>query len=296
MSKVVSRRHALQLVGAAAALGSIGGLGDPAMAAPLPPPGPGTVGVPAGTRLTVRNGDLHTTAANQVISNLDLRGSLYVDHPGVVVRRSKIGGKVIVAEYTPNSVRMEWCTVHNPGLLKGLAVSVSGVSLYRCDIGGFNDAVHVRGDNTLVQECWLHSLYRWPMQNGKPVHCDAGEFTRGRNIRIIGNRIDAFSYSAGQNPATASGQTLSCLMITSGSGALDDVLVQGNTMRGRTLCHVFVIRSERPTNVGQPTNVRFVDNWFDRGFSRSIMQYAPRSVTVWQNNRWLDTGAQIPKP
>jgi hypothetical protein len=46
------------------------------------PPAAG-VGVPAGTTLTVHNGDLHVSTAGATVSNLQVNGTLFIDAPNV---------------------------------------------------------------------------------------------------------------------------------------------------------------------------------------------------------------------
>ena len=54
-------------------------------------PGPTTTGVPVGTELTT-SGALRVTKANTVLSALDIRGTVSIEAPGVVIKNSKIHG------------------------------------------------------------------------------------------------------------------------------------------------------------------------------------------------------------
>lgn len=53
-------------------------------------PGPNTTGVPAGTDLTVHDGDLEITEEGAVIDGLDIKGCVIVHAPGVTLRNSKV--------------------------------------------------------------------------------------------------------------------------------------------------------------------------------------------------------------
>lgn len=60
-----------------------------------------TTGIPAGTPAleVLSDESLHTTRAGQVLDAVELRGRLYVDHPGVIIRRSRLVGDVYYAVY-----------------------------------------------------------------------------------------------------------------------------------------------------------------------------------------------------
>ncbi len=69
------------------------------VAPPSPPivlsgdqPGPSNTGVPAGTALTVMNGDLTITTAGATYSNLDIHGYVVIKAPNVTVKNSIIRG------------------------------------------------------------------------------------------------------------------------------------------------------------------------------------------------------------
>ena len=55
-------------------------------------PGPDNTGVPAGTTLTVYNGDLVITTAGATYSGLDIHGYLRIEAPNVTVKDSIIRG------------------------------------------------------------------------------------------------------------------------------------------------------------------------------------------------------------
>src|SRR5207237_8813035 len=55
-------------------------------------PGPNNTGVPAGTTLTVFNGDLTIDTAGATYSNLDIHGYVKVNAPNVTIKNSIIRG------------------------------------------------------------------------------------------------------------------------------------------------------------------------------------------------------------
>ncbi len=50
-------------------------------------------GVPAGTKLTVSEGNLTVTTPNAVLDSLDIRGFVQVNAPGVVIKNSIVRGR-----------------------------------------------------------------------------------------------------------------------------------------------------------------------------------------------------------
>jgi hypothetical protein len=148
--------------------------------------------VPAGTSLTVHNGDWTITAANTVIDAQDIRGCVEVDAPGVVIKRSKISADCFYVIYshqtsgTPLTVQDSEidCQNHN-----GTAVGDLNITVLRSNIHGCENGFDVDG-NLTVQDSYIHDL----TQTGADPHTDGIQITPvGHDIHIVHNTIYAFT-------------------------------------------------------------------------------------------------------
>jgi hypothetical protein len=193
-------------------------------------PNADNTGVPAGTVLTVYNGDLTITTAGATYSGLDIHGYLRVEAPNVTVKNSIVrggagpNGNGIVNDTTPSATNF---------LFEDSEVSPSYPALGLDDIKGFNytalrdnihgsiDGLKMYGDNATVQDSWIHDLVTYahdPGHGNGPSHSDGVQILSGTNLKIIGNSIE--------------GQPNSTVIITQDNGPVSNVLIDNNWMSG----------------------------------------------------------------
>jgi hypothetical protein len=104
-----------------------------------------------------------------------------------------------------------------------------------------------------------------------------GSSTVMGNIRILRN-----TFSPARLHATAT------IIIKADDGRIDDVLIEDNFLN----YGAFTVYSRAGNCCSAPTNVRFKNNRYGRGYEFGIKSF-DGSVT-WTNNVWDDTGVVIP--
>ena len=160
--------------------------------------GANNTGVPAGTKLTVYNGNLTISVAGTVIDSMDIRGKVNITAPNVTIKNSIIRGK---SDTT--------LLVNNLGGHAGLKIIDSEIfasteshnsqgiygynfTLTRVDIHNVIDGVHITGSNVTVEDSWIHDNLHYvndPNFNGSPSHDDSIQIQVGNNIMITGNTL-----------------------------------------------------------------------------------------------------------
>jgi hypothetical protein len=213
-------------------------------------------GVPAGTVLTRHTGDLVITKAGTVIDGLDVYGTISVRADNVVIKNTRVRGKVATAN-TPlismnkgnrNLVVMD--TEIAPDKPSPYLYGIMGwnFTLERVDIHHVIDSAHIYGPNVTIRHSYLHDNVHYvndPNWGGKPSHDDGIQIQQGNNIRIIGNRIeDAYNVT---------------VMITQDQGRSSDIHLIGNWLDGAS-CNLNLAEKGR----GPITGVVARDNTFGR--------------------------------
>ena len=216
-------------------------------------PSASNTGVPAGTKLTVRNGDLVITTAGAHYDSLDIHGFVVVEAPNVKITRSIIRGGtatgnrglVTNTDASATNFVIEDSTLlpSHPNVwlddLKG-----ANFTARRIDASGGVDAVKVHGNNVLVEDSYLHGTHYYasdPNQNGGPTHNDGVQVLGGSNISVLGNTIiggDNAALQVTQDYARLTGFTFrgnwvdggSCTLNLSnkGASALGPIAVSSN--------------------------------------------------------------------
>jgi hypothetical protein len=208
---------------------SLDGWVRPTTAAAASIVGARTTGVPAGTKLTVHNGDLKITQPGTVIDGLDVRGVVSVQAPNVTIKNSIIRGRALTG-----STALVNATGAQPGLTvvdseivpstpspHANGVIGSNFTLTRVNIHGVMDSVHLTGGNVTIQDSWLHDNMHYssdPNFGGTPSHDDSIQIQSGVGIRIVRNTI--------------SGAYNSALQITQDTGRVADVTFASNKADG----------------------------------------------------------------
>ena len=227
-------------------------------------PGPGNTGVPPETDLRVLEGDFHTHTDGQVVSGLDIRGRLYIDHDNVTVTCTR------VHRMTTNNgtgLRMWSSTLGDAhGVREGSALKWRDYTLRRVDIFGTFDGLKAEG-NVDVRDSYIHDLYR-TSDNTQPngmTHNDAVQIGQGSDMTFVNNTFYTWSFTDGETAGThllktsygdGSGYMTSAFMITDGLGPVRNVVIKGNLIRGRASKYIFVLRGA--------TDVQVIDNTFGR--------------------------------
>jgi chitodextrinase len=189
-------------------------------------PSASNTGVPAGTSLTVHNGDMTITTAGTVIDKMDIRGRVTVKAPNVVIKRSIIRG---LSSYSPGNIHiLVYCP---PTSCSGLRIEDSEIvpskptvdsygvhggqfTLNRVRIHSNVDNVVISRGDVTVKDSWLYDNRQYavdPRQGGTPSHDDGIQIEGGSYIRINNTVIEG-----GKNAA---------IMMTQNAAKTDDVQV-----------------------------------------------------------------------
>ncbi len=155
-------------------------------------PSASCTGVPAGTSLTVVNGDMTITAAGTIIEKKEIRGCISVNAPGVIIRKSKIiadcfyvvdrsaaGGTALLIEDSEIS-----CDNNN-----GTGIGEEGVIVRRVNVHGCENGFDINSD-FVVEDSYIHDL----TQTGSDPHTDGIQINpNAHDVSILHNTIYAFT-------------------------------------------------------------------------------------------------------
>lgn len=170
---------------------------------PLPAyPDARCTGVPAGTVLTVVNGNQTYSANGQVISGLDVHGKVIINANNVTLKNSIVrgpaagvcrNGAAIEANGTGILIQDVEVLMENPtACLNGIS-TIDSVTILRANIHGGVDGVKT-GSNILIQDSYIHDM-QWfasdPNQGGGATHNDGVQTSAGsKNVTLRHNTID----------------------------------------------------------------------------------------------------------
>jgi hypothetical protein len=249
-------------------------------------PNAGNTGVPAGTQLTVHNGDLVITKAGTVISGLDVRGFVDVQASNVIIKNSIVrGGKATTSKglirNTTDSAKnlliqdVELVPAYPSVYLDGL--QGGNFTARRVHIHGTVDGVKVFKSNVTVESSYVHGLVSYssdPYQGGSSTHNDGVQILGGSSITLSGNSI--------------SGGPASGIQVTQSQGAVSGLKVVGNFL-DRGTCAVKLQNDPKPS-LG-PVVVQ--NNEFGSGMSISkcaILRTGATSLNA-ASNVWASNGS-----
>ena len=232
----------------------------PPVAPPVVPPAPintgkpiaSTTGVPAGTKLTVYNGDLVITTAGATYSGLDIRGFVTVKAPNVTIKNSIVRGGVATSDIgLINDISSAGTNLHvtdSELVPQYPSVKIDGMkgsnyTATRLNIHGTVDGAKVIGDNDTIQDSYIHDLVLYsydPDQNG-PTHNDGVQVLGGRHTRILNNN---FVIATNEKTAMEIGQS---------DGSVSDLQFNGNSVDG-AICAVNVTNAPLASMSGITVN------------------------------------------
>jgi hypothetical protein len=230
-------------------------------------------GVPAGTALTVVNGDLTVSTPGAVVDAKDIRGCVLIKAPKVTIRRSKVtctgdyGIGSFTQQYSGGGLVIEDSEISCAGS-SATAIGDYGVTARRLDITNCENGFDVDSDIS-VYDSYIHDL-----RNTDVGHTDGLQLAVGVHIVIQHNTI----FNPGGTSAIISNPTSN-----------SDVLIASNLLAGGA----FTLYCPRDSSV----NFRVVDNRFGRQYSAKSGEYGPwdscQKVAELHGNIWDDTLAPV---
>lgn len=288
-----SRILALAAAALLACTARVGGAGG----GPPPPPPPvtchawptaSTVGIPAGTpSLTVMADEsYHTAYDGQIYDHVELRGRLYVDHQGVIIRRSRLIGDVWYAIYSADDATD--LTIEDSDIQGGV-LFVDGFVGRRNHLhapaGGDKDDGWIFGaSHVLLEDNLIDGLV-----GGPGAHLDGIQAMDGQDIAIVNNWIEAISPPIPDDEQGNPGGVNAAVFFKPDFGAISDVRVDCNML----------IEEEGyyPLRIWSGGAVVVRHNRWRRGFvgTSPVDIHDGTVVTTWEDNAYED-GEPIPAP
>lgn len=193
-------------------------------------PGPSNTGVPAGTALTVMNGDLTITTAGATYSGLDIHGFVSVQAPNVTIKNSIIRGGVAQSDIglvnDTDASATNFLIEDSELVPMDPSVQIDGIkgwnyTALRVNIHGTTDGIKMYGPNATLQDSYIHGLVTYahdPDQGGKQSHNDGVQVLSGTNLLVKGNTIV--------------GGTNTALMVTQDHGTTGTLAFNNNWLSG----------------------------------------------------------------
>ncbi len=229
-----------------------GGSGGGSSSCALPDyPDASCTGVPAGTSLTVVNGDMTISTADTVIEGKDIRGCVEVTAPGVIIRKSKIVADCFYV-IKSHGVGGTWLLIEDSEIScddnSGTGVGDSYITIRRANIHGCENGLDVDGYFD-IQDSYIHDLYNGPGAHSDGIQTNNG----GTNITIKHNTI----YS---DAGTSS-------IILHDNGA-DNTVIRDNLLAGGA----YTLYCARP---GASSNFDLINNHFSTKFFDTVGDFGP---------------------
>ncbi len=250
-------------------------------------PGASNTGVPAGTQLTIVNGNQTFSSSGQTISGKDFHGYVKVTGSNITFKDCIFRGgtpngnnALLDTEAATNTVveDSEVVPLHPAATIDG--VWTKNTKLYRVNIHGTVDGMKA-GNNTLVQDSWIHDT-SWfasdPNQGGGSTHNDGIQAFDGvSGLTLRHNTIDL---STSKDPNAALQDSASNVTVDNnwldGGGCILNFADHGHPLPGLSV-----------------TNNRFGRH---SAFQCPILLSNLLSLAQNTGNVWADTGTPIPAP
>lgn len=255
---------------------------------PLVKPNSSNTGVPAGTSLTVHNGDLTILTAGTVVEGLDVRGFVFINANNVTFRKSIVKGRAV----TSNQSIIEVQSGVSGVLIEDVTIAPTSPSVYcdgiwgggyharRLNIQGVVDGAKVES-NTLFERSYVHDLAFFssdPDQGGGPTHNDGIQILRGDAIRLYSNNLEQ---TASDNAA---------VQVTQDYGAVTNLVIEANWLDGGGATLNIAHKVLSSLNGVTVKNNRFGRNSY---YNAPILISTKTTITN-INNVWDDTGQIVP--
>ena len=266
--------------------------------APSAPPSGGfpnasNTGVPAGTALSDYRGSCTITADGTVIDAMTVTCNLDIRAANVMIKRSKINGRVILDTDIAGSSRWSYTLQDsevNGGVAQLPAVSYGNMSVIRSNVYGGETAVQCgeKASFCTVRDSWLHGQN---IPAGANWHLGGFLSNGGTNVLLQHNSVICDAAPTGSDGGcTGDINLFGDFAVVSHVSVLNN-LMGANT--GSAYCTFGGDVSNKP--FPHANNVVYQDNVFVRGSNSKCGTYGPVSNfnvngpgNKWINNTWQD--------
>lgn len=222
---------------------------------------------PSTTTLTLHSGDLNTTSNGQVISDLEITGTVNIRHDDVQISRCYVHNSGFFGiDAEPGAV-----TNGHPAIIEDCLISSAGpgttgvlnsnITVRRCRIRDSENGADL-GANVLIEYCFIYPLY-----NGGAAHADGIQTQSGgaaSNITIRENTI----YSRGNDDGGTEVNGTSCIICAVGTTSFTDITISHNFFAGGA----YSLYGPQSTT---GTRVSIVNNHFSTLFGANVGEFGP---------------------
>jgi hypothetical protein len=167
------------------------------------------------------SGSISTSANGQVIQNLDITGTISVNHSNVVIRNIRIrqpGGEAISIDPSTSGTVVEDCELDGTGDTRSdPAIAYARYTIRRCDIHHFGEGPRANGD-TVIEDNYIHDFVDY---SSIDAHQDGIQVVCNNNIVIRHNTILMNTENAN-----------AAIMVGTAQGTVDNVVIRDNLMAG----------------------------------------------------------------
>lgn len=192
-----------------------------------------------GASLTTVSGDVHFSTNNEVVSNKNFLGDVFVDADNISFHHCRFWKQIDCLRTAYTGTRIWNCTHgNNNGDTVGAAIKGHNWSMRRCNIFGILDGVRTY-NNCNLEDTYIHDLFRFPdsSQSSGWTHNDGLQSAWGDGVLIRHNRIECWLFQAGQGTADnhnrgSSYEQTSGVGMYAGGGEINHTTVEDNVIRG----------------------------------------------------------------
>lgn len=153
-------------------------------------PGAACTGVLPGVSRT-SSGSITTTGNGQIIQNLNINGSIQVNHSNVLIKNVKITqpGGAAISINGPSGLVIEDCELDGTGNPSALsAIAEHNYTMRRCNVHHFGEGPRINGNVTL-EDNYIHDFVSYYTGSPSDSHQDTIQITSGSNIIIRHNTL-----------------------------------------------------------------------------------------------------------
>lgn len=197
------------------------------------------------------SGPLVITTPGAVIQGLDISGGVVIKAPNVTLLNCKVsssGYNVVQIDKGVTGVVVQNCTIDAQGA-GGMGIAGQGKFIGN-NIYGAADGIDVRGDNTVIQDNYIHGMAGSSASHFDGIQADGGF----KNLTIDHNTV------INENNQT------SAIMLDNYWGSIDNVKINNNLLVGGGYTVYMAEMGSGQPGGGPVTNVSFTNNHVGPGY------------------------------
>jgi hypothetical protein len=248
---------------------------------------------PTGVTLTTfgSTGTIHLSTAGATYDSKRFNGDVVIEEANITITRSEINGFIYcIAANDAENFLIEDSTI-NGGTDDRPAIGQENYTARRCNIRGNQHNAQAWGPCT-IEDSWLHDGYIPHPGSGASDawHCNAFITNGGTGIVLRHNTLHASA-----TPNDVGGGPTADVSLFGDFGPVDDVLIEDNLFKGTAGGYGLQAGYNPVKAYPNSTNIRILNNTFERGTSGVCGVYGPYTAwngsntgNVWSGNKYDD--------